>query len=77
MGTCCTRSWIPAAAGRILVPYAQISPHLINATVATEDARFWHHPGVDPIGIIRAVFQNVQGGGIVSGASTIPQNPGT
>jgi 1A family penicillin-binding protein len=63
----------PSGGRRILVPYEQISPHLINATVATEDARFWHHPGVDPIGIVRAVFQNVKGGGIVSGASTIPQ----
>jgi 1A family penicillin-binding protein len=63
----------PSGGRRILVPYEQISPHLINATVATEDARFWHHPGVDPIGIVRAIFQNVKGGGIVSGASTIPQ----
>jgi 1A family penicillin-binding protein len=63
----------PSGGRRILVPYEQISPYLINATVATEDARFWHHPGVDPIGIARALFQNVQEGGIVSGASTIPQ----
>jgi 1A family penicillin-binding protein len=63
----------PSGGRRILVPYAQISPDLINATVATEDSRFWQHPGVDPIGIIRAVIQNVKGGGIVSGASTIPQ----
>ncbi len=63
----------PEGGRRILVPYEQISPYLINATVATEDSRFWQHPGVDPIGIIRAVVQNVKGGGIVSGASTIPQ----
>jgi len=63
----------PSGGRRILVPYEQISPHVINATVATEDARFWRHPGVDPIGIIRAVIQNVQEGEIVSGASTIPQ----
>jgi 1A family penicillin-binding protein len=63
----------PSGGRRILVPYEQISPHLINATVATEDERFWQHPGVDPLGILRAVFQNVQQGGIVSGASTIPQ----
>ena len=63
----------PSGGRRILVPYEQISPHLINATVATEDERFWQHPGVDPIGILRAVIQNVQEGEIVSGASTIPQ----
>jgi 1A family penicillin-binding protein len=63
----------PTGGRRILVPYEQISPHLINATVATEDERFWRHPGVDPIGIIRAVIQNVQEGEVVSGASTIPQ----
>ena len=63
----------PNAGRRTLVRYEQISPHLINATVATEDERFWQHPGVDPIGIIRAVIQNVTEGEIVSGASTIPQ----
>ncbi len=63
----------PSGGRRIWVPYEQISPHLINATVATEDERFWQHPGVDPISIFRAVLQNVQEGEIVSGASTIPQ----
>ena len=63
----------PNAGRRVLVRYKDISPDLINATVATEDSRFWQHPGVDPLGIIRAVVQNVRGGGVVSGASTIPQ----
>jgi 1A family penicillin-binding protein len=63
----------PNAGRRTVVPYEQISPYLINATVATEDERFWQHPGVDPIGIVRAVLQNVQEQDIVSGASTIPQ----
>ncbi len=63
----------PTGGRRTLVPYEQISPHLINATVATEDERFWQHPGIDPIGILRAILQNVQEGEIVSGASTIPQ----
>jgi 1A family penicillin-binding protein len=63
----------PTGGRRTLVPYEQISPHLINATVATEDERFWQHPGVDPISILRAIIQNVQEGEIVSGASTIPQ----
>jgi 1A family penicillin-binding protein len=63
----------PTGGRRILVPYEQISPYLVNATVATEDERFWQHPGVDPIGIARAILQNVEEGGVVSGASTIPQ----
>ncbi len=63
----------PTGGRRILVPYEQISPYLINGTVATEDERFWQHPGIDPIGIARAVLQNVEEGGVVSGASTIPQ----
>lgn len=63
----------PNSGRRVIVPFDAISPYLINATVATEDSRFWQHPGVDPIGIVRAVVQNVEGGGIVSGASTIPQ----
>ncbi len=63
----------PSGGRRILVPYEQISPHLINATVATEDERFWRHPGVDPIAFLRALFYNVSEGEIVSGFSSIPQ----
>ncbi len=63
----------PHGGRRTLVPYEQISPYLINATIATEDQRFWQHPGVDPIGIVRAVWQNIKERDIVSGASTIPQ----
>jgi 1A family penicillin-binding protein len=63
----------PSGGRRILVPYEQISPHLINATVATEDERFWQHPGVDPIAFLRAVYYNLTEGEIVSGFSSIPQ----
>ncbi len=63
----------PNGGRRIVVPYEKIAPDLINATVATEDSRFWQHAGVDPIGIARAVIQNVREMGVVSGASTIPQ----
>ena len=49
----------------------RISPHLINATIATEDATFFTNPGVDPIRIAGAALQNVEQGEIVSGASTI------
>jgi 1A family penicillin-binding protein len=63
----------PRGGRRILVPYEEISPYLINATVATEDKRFWQHRGVDPIAFMRAVVQNVEAGGVVSGFSSIPQ----
>ena len=50
-----------------------ISPHLVKATLAAEDRHFYLHPGVDPPAIIRALYQNVRHGQIVSGASTITQ----
>ena len=53
------------------VPLNQISPHLINATIATEDATFFTNAGIDPIRIAGAALQNVEQGEIVSGASTI------
>jgi penicillin-binding protein 1B len=50
-----------------------IPKHLQDAVIVTEDVRFWHHPGVDPMGIFRAVFRNVRGGGVREGASTLTQ----
>ena len=51
----------------------RISPWLISAVVAAEDKRFYTHSGVDAAAILRAAWQNVQEGKIVSGASTITQ----
>ena len=51
---------------------SDISQDLINATVATEDSRFYEHNGVDPLGILRAIIGNLTGG-TFSGASTITQ----
>ncbi len=51
------------------VEYSQISPHVINALVATEDERFFSHSGIDIIATMRAVvFLGTRGGG-----STITQ----
>jgi 1A family penicillin-binding protein len=53
-----------------------ISPYLRNAVVATEDRRFWWHPGVDPQGVASAVRINLsEGRGPLSGngGSTITQ----
>ena len=49
-----------------------ISPFLVDATVATEDSRFYEHNGVDLFGIARAVISNLFGGEL-EGASTITQ----
>lgn len=43
------------------------------ATIATEDKNFYHHFGVDPIGILRALWVNIREGKIVQGGSTITQ----
>jgi len=56
---------------RVWVSLDKVSPHLIDATVAVEDATFFTNPGVDPGRIAGAAIQNLQEGGIVSGASTI------
>ena len=58
---------------RIFVPLAQIPQALRDAVVATEDARFYSHHGVDPTGIARAIYQNFRRGRIVEGGSTITQ----
>ena len=50
-----------------------ISPHVIAATLAAEDARFYHHPGIDPPAMARAAFNRLRGAGPASGASTITQ----
>ncbi|MCW5859867.1 MAG: transglycosylase domain-containing protein, partial [Caldilineales bacterium] len=62
----------PFRGDRTYVALAEISPHLINATVALEDRSFWDNPGVNLRGLARALIQNIQGGG-VQGASSITQ----
>ncbi len=58
---------------RILTPISEVPQHLTQAVVAVEDARFFEHPGLDVIGILRAVWTNLRRGGKVEGASTITQ----
>ncbi|MEH7222720.1 PBP1A family penicillin-binding protein [Bacillus sp. JJ1566] len=55
------------------VGYEKIPPHVIQAVIAIEDRRFYKHPGVDYIGIFRALFRNLKAGEIVEGGSTITQ----
>src|SRR6185436_18483264 len=58
---------------RILTPLTNVPQPLINAVIAVEDARFFEHPGLDIIGILRAFWTNLRRGGRVEGASTITQ----
>nr|WP_217702210.1 PBP1A family penicillin-binding protein [Vibrio ostreicida] len=58
---------------RIPVTYDEIPPHLIEALIATEDSRFYEHPGIDPIGITRAALVVMLSGSAKQGASTITQ----
>lgn len=58
---------------RILTPLADIPDHLIHAVIAVEDSRFFEHPGLDIVGIGRAVWTNLRKGGKIEGASTITQ----
>jgi penicillin-binding protein 1A len=58
---------------RIFVALGQMPRALKQAVIATEDARFYSHFGVDPMGIARAVYQNFRRGRIVEGGSTITQ----
>ena len=55
------------------VPLGEISPDLQRAVVAVEDRRFFLHPGIDPVGVMRAVVRDVQTGGKTEGASTLTQ----
>lgn len=50
-----------------------ISPYLIDATISTEDKRFYSHPGFDFIRIIKSVYVNLTTKNLSQGASTITQ----
>ena len=58
---------------RKIVKLRNVSPNLIDAVLAIEDARFYDHPGLDYRGIIRALVTNVGAGEIEQGASTLTQ----
>ena len=53
------------------VPLSAVDPAAIDALLATEDQRFWWHPGIDPIALVRAAWTDLRAGRIVSGGSTI------
>jgi 1A family penicillin-binding protein len=55
------------------LPLNEIPQHCINATISVEDANFYSHPGVDIVGVARAVWINLRGGEVLAGGSTITQ----
>ncbi|MDL2311105.1 transglycosylase domain-containing protein [Peptostreptococcaceae bacterium OttesenSCG-928-C18] len=58
---------------RELITYEEIPEDLINAFVSIEDARFYTHNGMDPIGIVSAFTSNITSDGQERGASTLAQ----
>ncbi|HSU06648.1 MAG TPA: PBP1A family penicillin-binding protein [Acetobacteraceae bacterium] len=71
------------ASGRIFASFGDVvgesmrlsdlPPFVPGAVVAIEDHRFWHEPGIDPVGIARALVTNVMHRRVVQGGSTITQ----
>ena len=49
------------------------APVLVDALLSSEDNRFWWHPGVDPIGTLRAFSANLIGGRVLEGGSSLTQ----
>lgn len=64
---------VHAVENRVPVPISKIPPDLQNAFIANEDARFYDHLGVDPRGILRAIWANLTNHEIAEGGSTITQ----
>lgn len=64
---------VHATENRMPVKISQVPKDLQNAFVAVEDNRFYEHMGVDPRGIMRALWSNLRGQSISEGGSTITQ----
>lgn len=58
---------------RNFIPHYDIPDHVKKAFIAIEDERFYSHPGVDVLGILRAIYKDVVKREIVEGGSTITQ----
>jgi len=63
----------PAQGGvwRLHTTISDIDPDFITRLIAVEDQHFFRHPGVNPLALLRAAFQDVRAGRIVSGGSTL------
>lgn len=67
-------TWSMSRENRVMVDYSKLSPTLVNALVATEDARFYEHSGIDFYALMRAVVKRgIMGQKSAGGGSTITQ----
>ena len=66
------REWFRLDEQRRDVPLSKISTYLKDAVIAIEDHRYYNHPGIDPIGLGRAMFTNLRSDR-TQGGSTITQ----
>lgn len=65
---------LPPEQGRnTAIALEDIPQHCQDAAIATEDANFYNHPGVDVVGVARALWINLRGGEVLAGGSTITQ----
>jgi len=62
-----------AGANRLIVPLNEVSPFFLDALIAREDTRFYDHGGLDPRGVLRALYRNIASSSVKEGASTITQ----
>ena len=58
---------------RTIVPFNEISPHMVHALLSAEDADFYHHQGLDYWGILRAIYNSLKAGRLKGSGSTITQ----
>lgn len=58
---------------RTFIPCYMIPAHVKKALISIEDARFYEHPGIDPIGIMRALYHDLKTRSMTQGGSTITQ----
>ena len=58
---------------RVPIRLADLPSHVPRAVLAMEDARFYSHTGIDPIGVLRAIFHNMSDSGAMQGGSTLTQ----
>lgn len=58
---------------RVLVPLQAVPEELLDTLLLVEDRNFYFHHGVSPLGILRALYQNIKAGRRVQGGSTLTQ----
>ena len=58
---------------RLYTPYSELSPHLTDALISTEDARFYNHSGIDGDALFRVAIKTIVMQKDAGGGSTISQ----